>query len=253
VPVGYDWTAPSALPQFLPWLAILALLLLRPNRCASAWWILVPLAGAAAVGMVPQSAVAFMPSSQAEVFMAFISALGFGLAAVWLVSSYLGWKHRILALLGILLGLGVVSLFAFLVTQDVGREMFEVGIFLAASAAVISVALTLAGMVCRGRYAWLRLSLWVLAALAVLWLLLIGPFFLVAMISGRGQVPLGALFGVVGITTGITFGVMLPFLVLSFVNELYRERLKGLLHLGGTEGPPVITSPIPAVPEAAGG
>ena len=78
---------------------------------------------------VPQSAVGFMPSSQAEVFMAFISALGFGLAAVWLVSSYLGWKHRMLALLGILLGLGVFSSFAFLVTQDVGREMFEVGDF----------------------------------------------------------------------------------------------------------------------------
>ena len=31
------------MPQFLPWLAILALLGLKRNRCASAWWIWVPL------------------------------------------------------------------------------------------------------------------------------------------------------------------------------------------------------------------
>jgi hypothetical protein len=56
----------------------------------------------------------------------------------------------------------------------------------------------------------------------------------------------------VGVSTGITFGVMLPFLVLSFANNLYRERLKGLLHLGGAEAPPVVTPPLSAVPEAAG-
>ena len=48
-PVVYDWVPPSLMPQFLPWLAILALLLLKPNRCASAWWIWVPLACVAGV------------------------------------------------------------------------------------------------------------------------------------------------------------------------------------------------------------
>ena len=52
---------------------------------------------------------------------------------------------------------------------------------------------------------------------------------------------------------GITFGVLLPFLVLSFANGFYRERLKGLLHLGGAAAPPVITPPPPAVAEAAAG
>jgi hypothetical protein len=185
-------------------------------------------------------------------FLALISALGFGLAAVWLVSSYLGWKHRMLALLGILLGLGVVSSLVLLVTQDMGRDILQLGVFLAVSAPVISVALTLAGLVCRGRYGWLRLTLWLLAALAVLWLLVIGPFFLVAMVSSRGDVPLGALFAAVGSATGITFGVMLPFLVLSFANGFYRARLKALLHLGDAAAPPMITPPMPAVPEAAG-
>ncbi len=253
-PVAYDWAAPSAIPQLLPWLGILALLLLKPNRCSSAWWILVPLGLAGGVAMVPQSAVGFMPSSILELLLGLISALGFGLAAVWLVSSYLGWKHRMLALLGVLLGLAVISSLVLFVRQGLGSEMLQLGVILALSVPVVSVALTLAGLFCRGRYGWLRLTLWLVAALAVLWLLAIGPFLLVEMISSRRGVRLGELFGVVGVATGITFGAMLPCLVLSYVNGFYRERLKGLLHLGGAEAPPpVIAPPMPAVPEAAGG
>jgi hypothetical protein len=46
---------------------------------------------------------------------------------------------------------------------------------------------------------------------------------------------------------------MLPFLLLSFANGFYRERLKGLLHLGGAGAPPVITPSVPALVEAAAG
>ena len=110
--VVYDWTMPSLMPQVLPWLAILALLLLKPNRRASAWWIWVPLACVASVANAPQSLLELLPSSQLEMFLELIGALGFGLAAVWLLSSYLGWKHRMLAFLGILLAQAVFSLLA---------------------------------------------------------------------------------------------------------------------------------------------
>ena len=125
--------------------------------------------------------------------------------------------------------------------EGVGLETLQLGIFLAVSVLVMSVALSLAGLVCRGRYGWLRLSLWLMAALVVVWLLVLGPFFIIAMIASGGNVPLLALFAVVAVATGITFGVLLPFLVLSFANGFYRERLKGLLHLGGAAPPPVIT------------
>ena len=125
--------------------------------------------------------------------------------------------------------------------------------FLVASVLVISVALTLSGLVCRGRYCWLRLSLWLMAALVVVWLLVIGPFFAIALISSGGNVPVLALFGFVGGAAGITFGVLLPFLVLSFANGFYRERLKGLLHLGDMAPPPIIAPRLPAVSEMAGG
>src|ERR1035437_2240350 len=254
-PVVYDWVMPSLMPQVLPWLAILALLMLKPNRCASAWWVLVPLFCVAGVASAPQSVLELLPSSQFEIFLELVGALGFGLAAVWLLSSYLGWKHRLLTFLGMLVAQCGFSMLAFAVRQgweDTGPETLQLGIALAVSVLVISVAVSLAGLVCRGRYGWLRLSLWLMAALVVVWLLVIGPFFIIAVISSGGNVPLLAIFGIVGVAAGITFGVLLPFLVLSFANGFYRERLKGLLHLGGAASPPMIAPPMPALATASG-
>jgi hypothetical protein len=253
-PVAYDWVMPSLMPQVLPWLAILVLLMLKPNRCSSAWWIWVPLGCVAGVAFVPQSVLPFIPSAQFEIFLEMIGALGFGLAAVWLLSSFLGWKHRMLVFLGILLIQGAFSTLAFIVRQGwegFGVETLQLGIFVAVSVLVISVAVSLAGLVCRRRYGWLRLSLWVAAALLVVWLSVIGPFFIIAVISSSGNVPLLAIFGVVGGAAGITFGVLLPFLLMSFANGFYRERLKGLLHLGTLAPPPVITPPLPAAVAAS--
>jgi len=239
---------PSLIPHVLPWLAILVLLMLKPNRCASAWWVLVPLGFVAGVASAPQLLLELLPSSQFEIFLEVIGALGFGLAAVWLLSSYLGWKHRLLAFLGILLAQGGFGMLAFAVRQDwegIGPETMQVGIYLVLSVLVISMALTLAGLVCRSRYGWLLLSLWLIAALVVVWLAVIGPFFIIAVAASGGNVQMLALFEIVGVAVGITFGVLLPFLVLSYANGFYRERLKALLHLGAA-APPVITPPIPA-------
>ena len=255
-PVTYDWAAPSLIPQALPWLAMLLLLLLRPNRCASAWWICVPLACVGGVACVPQSLLALLPSAQFEILLDLISGMGFGLAALWLLASYLGWKHRVLAFLGILMAQGGFSLLAFGFRQswgEVSPETLQVGISIAASALVMSVALSLAGLVCRGRYGWLRLTLWLIAALLVVWLLVLGPFFLISRVASGGNIPLLALVSIVAVASGITFGVLLPFLVLSYANGFYRERLKGLLHLGGGVPPPVIAPPAPALTEATAG
>jgi hypothetical protein len=256
--VAYDWVMPSIMPQVLPWLAILALLSLKPNRCASAWWVLVPLVCVAGVASAPQPLMEFLPSSQFEIFLELLGALGFGLAALWLLSSYLGWKHRMLAFLGIFLAQGVFSMVAFVVLRqvwvdkDVWPETLQLGIFLPVSVLVISVAMSLAGLLCRRQYGWLRFSLWLIAALVVVWVLVIGPFFVFAVISSNGSVPLVAVFGAVGVAVGFTLGVLLPFLVLSFANRFYRERLKALLHLGGAATPPVIAPSMPAMAAVGG-
>ncbi len=253
-PVLYEWLMPSLIAPVLPWLAILALLMLKPNRCASAWWVLIPLGCVAGVASAPQSVVELLPSSQFEILLDMIGALGFGLAAVWLLSSYLGWKHRMLAFLGMLLAQEAFGLVAFALRQgweSIGPETLALGMFLAVSVLVISVAMSLAGLMCRGRYGWLRLSLWLIAALVVVWLLIIGPFLIIMLLVQGGNFPMSALFGFVGVTVGITLGVLLPFLVLSYVNGFYRERLKGLLHLDGTAAPPMITPPVPAIAPAS--
>ena len=251
--VTYDWVPPSLIPQVLPWLAILALLMLKPNRCASAWWIWVPLGCVGGITCAPQLVLGRLPSSEFQILLEMAGALGFGAAAVWLVSSYLGGKHRMLAFVGILLSQAVFSVLACVLRQDwqgVGPEVLQLGVFLTASVLVVSVALSLAGLVCRGRYGWVRLSLWLVAALVVVWCVVIGPFFLVIMMASNGNVPPQALLQAVGVATGITVGVLLPFLVLSFANGFYRDRLKGLLHLGGAEAPPVITPPPPVLAAA---
>ena len=44
---------------------------------------------------------------------------------------------------------------------------------------------------------------------------------------------------------GISFGTVLPFLVLSFTSGFYRERLRALLHLDTQAQPPVMAPPAP--------
>ena len=38
LPAHYDWAAPNPIVPLLPWLLVLGLLLLPPNRCGQAWW-----------------------------------------------------------------------------------------------------------------------------------------------------------------------------------------------------------------------
>ncbi len=84
-PVAYNWVLPGIAPLLLPWLAILGLLVLKPNRCAAAWLIWLPL------GCVIAFTLALLPILPAgtDFFLDVIAALAVGLAAVWLLSDYL--------------------------------------------------------------------------------------------------------------------------------------------------------------------
>ena len=105
-PVAYDWMRASMLPVALPWLAILLLLVFKPNRFPRAWWILAPLAClTCGIGYVPEIWPS-MPSQLDEVLHDLVVALAFGVAAVWLLSAYLKSRFRILNVLGFLIGPG---------------------------------------------------------------------------------------------------------------------------------------------------
>jgi hypothetical protein len=124
---------------------------------------------------------------------------------------------------------------------------------LALSILVISVAMALAGLACRGRYRPLGFYLWLLASLFVVWLVMVAPFFGFAIIASGGQVPWSEFFIGILIVTAVSFGMLLPFLVLSSANSLFRERLKLLLHLGREAPPPILPPEMAPLPGASPG
>ena len=97
-PVACNWTGAISLSQLLPWLAILALLALKPNRCWSAWWIWVPLlclsAGSDGLQLGLQSQRSGVPKEIFNAICCVPVALAFGLAATWLLAPYLARGHR---------------------------------------------------------------------------------------------------------------------------------------------------------------
>jgi hypothetical protein len=249
-PVTYDWTSPSLMPLALPWLAILLLLALKPNRCAQAWWIWLPLACVEVLGNAPQAAFRFLPSAVFDVFVDLIGALAFGLAAVWLLSTYLGRTRRFLTFLAILFALAGVSVSTFVVRQgwDIANfETLQIGILLAACVFVISVALSVAGLLCRGRYRPLLFLLGLMAFLLAIWSVLITPFFVFALVASGGVVAMTLLIAAVLVMAGVSFIILLPFLVLSFTSAFFRDGIKRLLHwecavLPASNTPPIITA-----------
>jgi hypothetical protein len=253
-PVNYHWTVPSIIPSLLPWLAVLLLLLVKSNRCGQVWWIWVPLGCVTAVGQLLQPAFGFIPSETAAMFLDLVSSLAFGVAAVWLLAPQLARSHRLLTFLCLAPTLGIFSLFSFLVRQDWtvdGASLVLVMLIpLAISVLVVALAIFLAGLACRGRYRPLGLYLWIFLSLLALWLVILTPFFAFAMIVSGGQLPWQEFFVVVLVLTAAGFGMLLPFLVLSSANSLFRERLKLLLHLGRETPPPVLPPEMAPLPGA---
>ncbi|MBI4023901.1 MAG: hypothetical protein HY360_02910 [Verrucomicrobia bacterium] len=243
-PVSFNWRLPNLMPVFLPWVAILLLLLAKSNRCAQAWWIWAPLVCVATLERI--LVFPFLPSSLIETFVDVISALAFGIAAVWLLAPHLARRHRFVTFLCILPTLAGASALVCVIGQDwLGGEaatMVSVISLLGIVVFVVSVAMTFAGWACRGRYRPFRLSLWLIAALLVACLAATSPFFVFALIASGGRAPWLEFLGGMLAMAGVIFGTLLPFLALSFANSFFRERLKGLLHLKPMSPPP----PFPA-------
>jgi len=105
-------------------------------------------------------------------------------------------------------------------------------------------ALNLAGWLCRRQYRPAGLTLWLVVFIAALWVLISAPFFVFAVVASGGGEWLEFLQAILAFV-GLTFAMLLPFLVLAFAIGLYRERLKELLHLSAATPPPVLAPPLP--------
>ena len=240
----YNWSLPNLAPLLVPWLAVLVLLALKPNRRASAWWIWLPLGLFAAVEAALSGSFGFLPESATDMLVGLVTALGFGLAAVWLLATYLVQRYRVVTWLCILAALIGFSALTFAAKQSWDPEALAGAVALLIVSFVLSLALTLASVFCRSRYRPIRLLMWLLIALLGMWTVLSAPFVVIGLILSHaglsGSAVLGVTMGVL-ITAGISGAIFLPFLVLSFANTLFRERLKQLLHVK-IEAPPVVSA-----------
>ena len=252
-PVTYNWMLPNLVQPLLAWLVVLGLLLIKPNRCCAAWWILVPLA-AVVGGAQAVLSLAGWSSSETDMFTEAITAFTFGLAATWLLAPFLARKHRFvtfLCFLPVMLGFGVLT---FALRQDwsegysvASMVVLQVGIFLSLGVLVTALAMFLTGCLCRRSYRPVALALWLLAMLVVLWFVIVVPIFTIGMLMSGGDAPWLEMLGGLFIIAGVNFAIVLPFLLLSFFDPLYRERLKGLLHVAMTVPPAPLTEPPPVL------
>jgi hypothetical protein len=241
-PIAYNWVMPGIAPLLLPWLAILGLLALKPNRCAGAWLIWLPLGCVFLLTLAPP---AILPSGT-DFFLDAIAALAVGLAAVWLLSNYLRQQHRLLTFLCVLLALAGFSLFAAVAKQGLSLleiESLQIGIVLAVGVLASTVALSLVGLINRSRFRPLGLYPWLLIFLLGIWLVIAAPFFLFAVISSGGNISWSDFFIPILAVATANFVTLLPFLILSSASPFFRERLKALLHVK-PDAPPMIP-PVP--------
>jgi hypothetical protein len=242
--VAFKWTRPSLLPYLLPWLALALLQVCPGNRGWTSGWVWLPLGLLVGFGCYAPSLFTFMPAAPLDAFSEIFQALAFGVAAVWLAGHYLARGSRFVGFagtFGLLIGFSVL---AFAVRQDwdapeVAVSLVLMGVFTTA----FSLALSLAGYICRGRYGPPRLTLWMLAGHLVVMGIAGFPFLLLTLAVSRQQALMQGLafLAAVLLMALVSFLILLPFLLLAYASPFYRERLQRLLHLeAGQDKPPIL-------------
>jgi hypothetical protein len=253
-PVVYSWTLPSLMPLALPWLGLLGLLALRPNRCGRAWWILLPVGLWSGLGLGLQALTgpAITPWEPLETVLPLLAAGAFGFAGVLLLGYLLARQPWPIVFLGMCAAQTGVGLIALLASSDADSIPAQVGLLvvLGVCSFGLTLALSLASLVCRRRYGAFKLTAWLLGWLLAGWLVLALPFCLIAALAD-GSLPWpAALLGGAAVG-GTSFVLAAPFLILCFANPFYRDRFLTMLGLrGSTQEPPPIP-PVSPAPQAA--
>ena len=253
-PVAYSWSMPSLMPLLVPWILLLVLLALRPNRCGRAWWILLPLGIWAGLGLGLHATATpdFLPGEFLESFLPLLSAAAFGFAAVFLLGFLLAGKPWPLVFLGMCAAQTLFSLAALAAGADADSWPAQLGMSVVLTVCGVGtmLALALAGLFCRRRYGALKLSGWVLVWLLAGWLLLAIPFCLIAALS-ESFVPWAAFLLGFAAMAAVCFLAVLPFLILCFANSFYRDRFQAMLGIPAKAPTPPSIPGITATPQAA--
>jgi hypothetical protein len=272
-----NWTTAGLVPQLLPWLAMLALLALKPNRGWSAWWIWLPLASlAGGCHCLKLAASRSAPNALAEgalgLFLEVPVALALGLAALWLLAPYLDCRRRFRAFLGMLTVLTAFTVFSFAArvgwglgvepiaslldprhcaaTANLGVMALPFIVPLVLATLGLAAAMVLCGLACQGRHRPFGLYPRFFVSLLAVWVGMSALLYVFGRTAWPGGTAFAPFIPVGLFMTVVTFAIMLPFLILSSVSPFFRERLKSLLHLK-PEAPPAIEAGRVKEPEPA--
>ena len=240
-PVVYHWPLYLHLLRLLPWVALLVLLLLKPNRSVAAWSVLLPaLIVSVAIGLVA-ALLAAVGGSFPAIQTGF--SLSLGLSAVWLLGHRISSGNRLLAVVQSLVVFSAMEVVAVLAGTGVTVNALWEIISYVLCGVILLLAIVLASAWCRKRYTVGRY----LVGLAVACMLCstVAGLIAFAVMALSGGMPLhdvsalvpvlGGLLGA-GLVLGLIMaGLLLPFVILAVKNKLYRERLYGTVRLPGMQ------------------
>lgn len=240
----YPWRWYYALSPYLPWLAVLSLLALKPNRDRRAWWILFP----AGVGFLVT-----LPSRDTQ-------SLYLSLTALWLLSYWLRGKtggNVSLAAFCIMAATGLLDVLYEHATSGgdsvlMGSLIFTSGLWHCVLSFFIVLGFWFAGWRCRGKFTWPRFMLHILLAYVMLAILAVLVLF-IALIAMQNDM-LGMtffLFFALPFSSAFVFALVFgPYLLLACYNSLYRERFEAVFVRTPT-GACIMPPPIPELPPDA--
>ena len=209
---------------------VVYLLLMKANCNWRAWAVLIPLAviglGGFAIGYWWE-----------EELVPLVYAFGLSLTVFWLLSHWRRGRRRLVSFffaLMVTLPIGCLITWA---SSDFGWYLC---VFFLLSMSAVVLAFTLAGFLCRRRFGPWRFSLWLLVVGLLCNLFAIAAFYAGVcvfieeareeILEETGKLCFYALL-TAAISWGVVYALLLPFLILTFRNRLYRARFFALLHL----------------------
>lgn len=240
-PVAHRWGIAAQAPRMVPWLALLALLCVGPNRDPRAWAVLVPPLLAKAIFIACER---MAPAAAAQA----VSALGTVVLSLCLAMGLL-WEGSF-ALVSdsrrrdVLLTLAVLipgSVLAALCASGLNTHARGYAIAVSLLGLVLLLSLLGAGFGCRrtytpGRYV-RRLCVSCVAGTCAVTL---ASLAVTAAVQGFGFGMLAQLAIValvyIGLVSAILVGILLSYLALPLWNSLYRERFYAAYRLPGMPG-----------------
>jgi hypothetical protein len=227
----------------VPWLVLIGLMALRVNRSFAALYALVPLMFVMALESFHGSLAVTSLNGNIQMLYQFVETTSFSVAVAWLLMPFLGSNKRFIA---VAKAVPVIWLGAMLrAYMENLSGSFPQGEFLGILISVLliglmlPVVLMLSGWSCRRNYSRVRCMLWLVPWSVAGAALLITPVAAFSWIASNGPGFLEFLC-VVGVATGLILANLLPFVLLSSLNEFHHTRFKQWLRLDSPTTAPVM-------------